>query len=306
MHGYVANTDFDWYTHLRAQDRLDEVNFWQPSGGRAFRVVERGAPFFFRLKSPQNAICGFGWFVRHSVAPAWLAWDSFGEANGAPSFDEMRRRIERYRRAERDPAGNYAVGCLMIARPVFFAPDDWVRQPAGWARNIVQGKSFDLRSGEGDRILNECLERAAGRLEDGEADGERFGDPLAVRPRLGQGMFRIAVLDAYGGSCAVTTEHSLPVLEAAHIQPYASGGEHDVANGLVLRADLHRLFDLGYLTIRPDHRVEVSRRLRDEWENGRVYYDLAGREIALPSDVGERPDPGLLAWHNEQVFLPSF
>lgn len=304
MLGYIANTDFDWYTHLRGQEDLKEVNFWQPSGGKAFRVIGPGAPFFFRLKAPRNAICGFGWFVRHSIAPAWLAWESFGQANGAPAFDEMLRRIERYRRGERDPSGNYSVGCLMIARPVFFTPDEWVREPADWAPNIVQGKSLDLHHGEGDRILSECMERAAERL-DGDAEHERFGDPLLVRPRLGQGAFRIAVRDAYDSSCAVTTEHPLPVLEAAHIRPYGSGGEHDVANGLFLRADLHRLFDQGYLTVRPDHQVEVSRRLRDEWDNGRVYYELSGRKIALPSDVQEHPDPDLLAWHNEEVFLPE-
>jgi putative restriction endonuclease len=98
--------------------------------------------------------------------------------------------------------------------------------------------------------------------------GSRYGEPQLVRPRLGQGTFRFAVLDAYG-SCAVTTEHSRPVLDAAHIRPYGEGGGHEVANGLLLRTDLHRLFDKGYVTVSPDHRLVVSKRLRDEWHNGR-------------------------------------
>lgn len=55
-------------------------------------------PFFFRLKSPHNAIAGFGYFASYSALPAWLAWGSFGRTNGAADFDEMRARIERYRR----------------------------------------------------------------------------------------------------------------------------------------------------------------------------------------------------------------
>jgi predicted restriction endonuclease len=67
----------------------------------------------------------------------------------------------------------------------------------------------------------------------------------------------VAVTDAYGRSCAVTREHSLPVLEAAHIRPCAQAGAHDVRNGLLLRSDLHRLFDIGYVTVTPDLRLEV-------------------------------------------------
>ena len=63
------------------------------------------------------------------------------------------------------------------------------------------------------------------------AGGDRYGSPLLVRPRLGQGTFRIAVTEAYGRACAITGEHSLPALEAAHIQSYRFGGPHEIANG---------------------------------------------------------------------------
>lgn len=66
--------------------------------------------------------------------------------------------------------------------------------------------------------------------------------PQIVRPRLGQGAFRIVVTDTYERRCAVTGERTLPVLEAAHIKSYADGGAHDITNGLLLRSDLHTLF----------------------------------------------------------------
>ena len=86
MRGFVANTDFDWFSFLAARQPLEEVNFWQPSGGDTFRALAPGEPFFFRLKKPHYAIAGFGLFARHEVVTAKLAWEAFGERNGAPDF----------------------------------------------------------------------------------------------------------------------------------------------------------------------------------------------------------------------------
>jgi putative restriction endonuclease len=173
----------------------------------------------------------------------------------------------------------------------------------------VVEKGYPLDDGEGRRLWRECLERVPRGL--GEVGGtetalvDRFGKPLLVRPRLGQGGFRVGVLDAYGKACAVTTEHSLPVLEAAHIRPYTEDGPHDVSNGLLLRSDIHRLFDKGYVTVTEDHRFEVSPRLREDYHNGRAYYDLHGRRLHLPDNLQDRPDPQFLRWHHEHVFARS-
>jgi putative restriction endonuclease len=101
----------------------------------------------------------------------------------------------------------------------------------------------------------------------------------------------------------VTTEHSLPVLEAAHIKPFAEEGPHAVRNGLLLRSDLHRLFDRGYVTVTTEGRFEVSRRLKEDFDNGRTYYKLDGQPIHMPRRSEERPSVELLAWHNEHKFL---
>ncbi len=133
----------------------------------------------------------------------------------------------------------------------------------------------------------------------------RYGEPLRVRPRLGQGAFRVLVTDNYHRRCAVTRERTLPALEAAHIRPFAEGGEHEASNGVLFRRDIHSLFDAGYVTISPDLRFEVSRRIRQEFENGRQYYELHGREIALPDDRRSRPDRAVLEWHKGSRFLGS-
>jgi putative restriction endonuclease len=307
VRGYVATTDFDWYTFLRSK-QPEEVNFWQPSG-RGFHVLEPGEPLFFKLKSPYNAIGGFGLFARHELATAKLAWEAFGELNGARTFEEMCLRIERYRPDQRaDPKKLHRVGCIMLSQPVFFDDGEWVGQPRDWAPNTVSGAGYDLAAGEGRRIWLECQARAKGipllapTAAEPVASSARYGEPQLVRPRLGQGTFRVAVTQAYGGRCAVSREHSLPVLEAAHIQAFNVGGPHEVSNGLLLRADIHRLFDSGYVTVTPDLHFEVSKLLREEWENGKVYYALDGREVAVPRATRDRPDPRLLRWHNENVF----
>jgi putative restriction endonuclease len=100
----------------------------------------------------------------------------------------------------------------------------------------------------------------------------------------------------------VTQERTLPALEAAHIRPYGDGGAHEARNGLLLRRDIHSLFDAGYVTVTPNLHFEVSRRIREEFENGRHYYALHGRTIDAPMDIGQRPDPDALTWHNAYCF----
>lgn len=98
----------------------------------------------------------------------------------------------------------------------------------------------------------------------------------------------------------MTQEHSLPVLEAAHIKPYAVGGEHSVANGLSLRSDLHRLFDRGYVTVDEDYRFVVGDRLKLDFDNGRSYRAVKGQTLVLPDEPTMRPDPAALDWHRKR------
>lgn len=312
--GYIGLTDPDWYKFLAQQQRIDEVNFWQPRGGHPFRALQRGDLFFFKLHAPFKAIAGFGFFERFESLPAWLAWECFAEMNGAPDMETMIDQIVRIR-GDDSPAlrtGAFQIGCIMITAPFFFSEEEWILPPYDWAKTGIQkGKTYRLDVGEGRRIREECFARARQgdrywnieRPENLAANGTaRYGSPIAVRPRLGQGLFSLAVRDAYGNACAVTHEHSVPVLEAAHIKPYKLGGEHRVANGLLLRRDLHRLFDLGYVTVTPDYLFRVGNSLRDEFSNGKSYYGLDDSMIAIPEQDALRPSRELLDWHGQVMF----
>lgn len=109
--------------------------------------------------------------------------------------------------------------------------------------------------------------------------------------------------EAYGRRCAVTQERALPVLEAAHVIPYAAGGEHSLENGLLLRSDLHRLFDAGYVTVDPDDRVLiVSHRLKTEFHNGHEYLRLHGTRVARPTHGLPAPSKDNLLYHAQHIF----
>lgn len=106
-----------------------------------------------------------------------------------------------------------------------------------------------------------------------------------VQRRLGQSEFRKRLISAYGGRCAITECDAVDALEAAHIAPYSEVGECDPSNGLLLRADIHTLFDLRLVAIDPDSlTIVVADRLQNT-----CYADLAGKSLRLPEDTSLRP-----------------
>jgi putative restriction endonuclease len=307
MRAFTAVTDNEWFRFLATQLGIDEVNFWQPSGGRVFRVLQAGEPLLFKLHSPESFVVGGGFFVRYTRLPHSMAWDVFGIKNGTATLEEMRRRIERYRRI--GPSNeDYEIGCIVLAQPFFFGRDDWFPPPADFSPNVQTGKSYDLTSEPyGTQLWEDVALRTMARdldidMEIEESPPTMFGEPILVRPRLGQGSFRVLVTETYERRCAVTGEKVLPVLEAAHIRPVAVGGVHRIDNGLLLRSDLHTLFDKGYVTVTPGPRLRVSRHLRDDFKNGAYYYSLDGSEVWQPKRPDDQADHEALEWHADTVF----
>jgi len=309
MNLFVAVTDYDWFMLHASKSRVEEVNFWRPSSETLFKALKTGEMLLFKLHSPHNFIVGGGFFTRFVFLPISLAWEAFGEGNGVRSLSEMRNRIAKYRHSSIGPTENPNIGCILLAEPFFFREAEWIPIPLDFSLNIVQGKGYNSKDGaSGQKLWETVTERLsigvganldAGPATIAAAESDRYGEPMLVRPRLGQGTFRVIVTDTYERRCAITGERTLPVLEAAHIKPYASGGPHEPENGLLLRSDLHTLFDQGYMTVDADQlKVVVSPRIREEFENGRDYYQLHGRAIRLPRDASGSPSREYLAFHN--------
>jgi putative restriction endonuclease len=299
----VAVTDSDWFETLRRRPDLTEVNFWAPSG-TGFKALQPGELFLFKLHSPRNFIVGGGVYAYANQLPCSLAWQAFAQANGALSLRQMRERIAKYRKAElADRVTDFPVGCRILTQPFFLDEAEWIPVPDSWAKNIVTFKTYSTDEADGARLWDAISVRLTRTELFGTAEpAARYGEPRLIAPRLGQGAFRVLVTDVYNRRCTVTQEKTLPALEAAHIRPYAEGGAHSACNGLLLRRDLHSLFDGGYVTVTQDYRFEVSRRIREEFENGKHYYALQGQAIELPARPGDRPDRDALRWHNDQCF----
>ena len=302
---YIGNTDNDWFDFLSSQSDLKEVNFWQPSE-KHFHRIQPGELFAFRLKSPRNRIGGFGVLSSASVLPLQMAWETFGRSNGVPSYDTLRNAIARYRPTETvGPTTN--IGCRILVEPVFLPPFLWFDLPPSWSPNIQGGKGYSTDDPEGLDLWNR-LQTAAQAGSASAAPGfaeaaARYGAPRLIEPRLGQGAFRIAVTDAYRRQCAISEGKVLPALDAAHIRPYADGGSHTKSNGILLRKDIHCVFDSGYATIDTSHRFVVSNKVKEVFDNGDEYRRLHGKALLLPASKSDWPDPEFLRWHNDNKYL---
>jgi len=121
------------------------------------------------------------------------------------------------------------------------------------------------------------------------ADGRKKVIREIVR-RQGQPKFRKKLLNAYGGKCAVTGCDVEAVLEAAHIAPYLGTDSNTVQNGLLLRADIHTLFDLGQLKVTPAGKIEIHENLL-----GTMYEAYRGRRLRFPEDKSSWPSPMALS-----------
>ena len=122
----------------------------------------------------------------------------------------------------------------------------------------------------------------------------------AVAQRRGQSIFRGQLLEAYRNRCAITGSTADAVLEAAHILPYRGEHTNRVDNGLLLRADIHTLFDLGLVWVADDMRIAIAPSLR-----GTEYQEMDGRKLGLPELPAHHPNAAHLRAHADRFKTTS-
>ena len=320
MKVFVGVTDKAWADFLAQRPYLKEINFWRPSAKSSFAALSPGEPFLFKTHKPHDRVVGGAVFSGFALVPLSEAWDGFHKGNGREDIDELRGAINGYRAKNKMPLlhreEDPLIGCVMLRDPVFFPEEENFPAPPHWPYSAVQGKGYEnvIEHELSDYFLP-IIERVLRRpptellaeeenavVATWEHEGEMFGDTVLTRRRLGQGAFKLALLHAYDGRCAITHQGVRPVLEAAHIHPVASGGLHRLDNGLLLRSDVHRLFDLGYLSVSPNLKVRVSPRLHMDFPDAEEYLTLDDEEVIVPEEKGDRPSPDALEWHMSEVF----
>lgn len=159
--------------------------------------------------------------------------------------------------------------------------------PAGPVRGV---RGMDAP--EFDRLVD-ALE--ASRAPEPEALAEGRRRRLAeVTARQGQADFRRRLLEAYGGRCAITGCDTEAALQAAHISPYDGPATNRVTNGLLLRADVHNLFDRGLIWIDDQLRIRVK-------AEAAHYTRRSGDKLHLPARTADHPDAAALRAHRRKV-----
>jgi len=167
--------------------------------------------------------------------------------------------------------------------------------------NLIEAERRLLGQGDLSREDREVKKKSSTLDAAGEFDAENDEDARdmafgAIALRRGQREFRAALLEAYGGKCAISGCDAIAALEAAHIKPYRGKHTNHPQNGLLLRADLHTLFDLGYIQIDPDTcRVILDKRL-----TGTHYAALEGIKIREPEDLAHSPNKVALRRRSEE------
>ena len=313
MHAVVAVTDKRWSDFLGARPHLTEANFWTPSS-IGFRALTTGEPMLFKTHAPHNRLVGGGFLSGFVTLRVSEAWRFFGEGNGRATVAQVLEDVSGYRRGQGkswDP--DPVIGCILL-RNVFFAPSgaDLPAPPEFSRGGIQRYKRYDLTEPANNHIAS-----AFGQLkttarpdlawpDDLQLDvaGPVVGTPRLTTPRVGQSAFKALVLGAYQRHCAITGSRIEPVLEAAHIRPVKDGGIHRVDNGMLLRSDVHKLFDDGYLGVDDRMRLRVSPRLKSEFGNGVEFYEQerVGHTISVPEHRKLRPEREALTWHMDTVF----
>lgn len=317
MRAYVFPTDTSWARYLTALQRRDpgqtEANFWLPSS-TGFSALSPGDRFLFRSKADAGGqIIGGALYTEYLRMRVSEAWRFYGEANGADSLEALAQSIQRYRSRNGAPFDpDPEIGCILLTDVTFVPHGAELPVPPGFPMTATRGRGY----GPGDTAWSAVEDAFAQVLlradvpdlrPDSDAVAylsgptkERVDGPHWIR--RGQRWFASKMMTTYQRRCAITGSHIAPTLQAAHIRPIAKEGEHRVDNGLLLRSDVHTLFDDGYIGIDEKHRLQVSKRLREDFSNGAEFYSRAGDTILLPVQKHERPSGDVVTWHMDEVF----
>lgn len=294
---YIGNTDHDWFEFCKANSPLEQVNFWQPSR-KKFHALSDGGIFFFRRKAPINKIGGFGILAFSGDATIADCWSSFGISNGVATLDDFIGRVKRYRKGS-EIDKNTLIGVKMIVEPVFLDEADWFELPDDWSQNIVTGKGYTADSDAGKRLYRRYVERYSHDHRPstkfaidgfGEAPQAGYYIGKSAKVRINQSQFRLAVMAAYDGKCAISGCAIHEALEAAHIRKFSETLDHSIQNGILLRKDIHSLIDQGLMKIARDGRVILSRAFHDNYPDDKFYLPFDGKKITTPKNPDYFPN----------------
>lgn len=277
----IAVTDPNWFNFLKNNDLHSNVNFWQPTYQRLNRINE-GDRVYFKIKG-ERIIAGYGEFVEQRELTVNEAWRDFGQRNGCEIKKDFINIInQKLHQHSQRIANERRIGSIVLNNCVyldtFIVINDTVWNPRATKsfRYMKDGEKHPVTKRE--RITDFQLVK-----------GPRTQKTTTTNTRSGQSDFSSRIRRAYNNTCCISGETIPELLEAAHIQEYKSKDSQHVQNGLLLRVDLHRLYDSGLIFINDKYEIQVSSKL-----NGTIYEIYRNRSINYHKDKRYKPSKDAL------------
>ncbi|MBM3456567.1 MAG: HNH endonuclease [Bacteroidetes bacterium] len=280
----ISPTDIEWFKFLRTEGLNSEINFWTPTPWNVSRLAS-GERLYFMLKSPIRKIGGYGQFVEYKNMSVNDAWNKYGFKNGCTSKQELIDRLDKYKASNSSDERSVTdseIGCIVLTNAVYFDDDKFLdldNYEIDFSRFIVKIKYYNEMD-----PLEIVTQSTVNEFELLPTSLEKLKKSRLLTERKGQGNFRAIITTAYSNKCCITNETTPELLEAAHIQPYFDENSNHVKNGLLLRVDLHKLYDNGLLYIDETFKIHISPEVKSEY-----YQKLNGATIRLPVNNNLHP-----------------
>lgn len=280
----IAVTDKSWYEYQKEHDFIDNINFWTPTVWKV--AFDPGDIIVFKLKGTIDDIGGYGSFVEYKHQTLEQSWKEFGQRNGYDTKEEFVMALTK----GKGPSSTIC-GCLVLENVVYFdQPEKLSKYGLSFNSHIVKYRkeyspfpSFGQQSVVASQPVFQLVTQS-----------KKQKTKQKVTLRVGQGQFHRDISVAYGHKCCITGETAPELLQAAHIQDYINKDSNHVQNGLLLRMDIHKLFDSGLLYIDENYKVHVSSLVKST-----NYTDLNNQKISRPTNPSEWPSIDALKFKKE-------
>lgn len=294
----ISPTDEDWFNLLKSNNHLNRINYWTPTPWNLKKLMP-GDRLYFMLKAPIRKIGGYAEVVKYENMSINQAWNTYGLGNGVVGLEELIFRTSKYkgkRTNQKNDDQNPVIGCIELKEAVFFNPKEYLTPKdlgVSFPNQVVKISYFH---GDFPNLGEEIpdLPTSSFSLVESANKKQKLRE---VNQRVGQEGFRKAIYKAYDDRCAITGESCKDLLQAAHIQPYKDENSNHVQNGILLRIDLHRLFDTGLITIDTNYRIRFSSIFQSK-----EYLKYDGKKIRLPLHKQQCPSIQALEYNNKYKF----
>lgn len=311
QHIMICKVDHSWYSIIKSEyfsAGTNSTNFWtvecEQDLDPALRTFEPGTMVLYVLDHHDHSfVVGGGFFLSWVFLNPKQLWEILGVRNGSHSYEDFFDKVRALGGNEDSVLASSVLNgtFILTRRDSIMIPDEFRAHFQDLpARSLL---SLDEPIGKYlEKIVNEV------RVAMLDAYGQHWPGIYYVASNRNsrsyiQG-FTARVMNAYEFRCAITGTSARPVLEVAHLQPFYDHNFQSVQNGILLRCDVQKMFNTGYITLEykndDEIAVKVSRTIKSVWAEDYAVYN--GKKIFLPKDRALWPKKEYIEWHQKNCF----